>query len=244
MSCLRRSPPLFAAPLFSRIRASDRSRVEKSVGGVGARVKTRVENPTGGRVPSRLAVRSASSPGPTRSVARPAMRRHPGSHSYIEATNLRRLTLWGADPEQWMRETRSMATPADLSHRKRTRIVIADEDRLYAEMVQAAFAEHAEAEVVGIAADGTEALELVEQQNASLVLMDVNMPRLGGIQATRRLRELDNPPTVVLVTGTSATGDDFEALDIGASAYLRKTGDAASLIEVVAALCQLNAAQI
>ena len=70
--------------------------------------------------------------------------------------------------------------------------------------------------VVGEAANGDEAIELAAQLHPDLVLMDVQMPGIDGIETTRRIRALDNPP-VVVVMSTHESGD-YEAVAVAAGA--------------------------
>ena len=93
----------------------------------------------------------------------------------------------------------------------RTRIVIADDDRFFVEMLRTALAEHDEFEVVATAGTGEEAIHHVEELKPSLVLLDVAMPVLGGVEATRQIRKLPDPPAVVLITGDEAETTDAAA---------------------------------
>jgi DNA-binding NarL/FixJ family response regulator len=117
----------------------------------------------------------------------------------------------------------------------RTRIVIADDDRLFAEMLRNALCAHDEFDVVGIATDGAEAVDLAKRLRPNLVLMDWQMPHVDGIEATRTLRVLDDPPAGVLISGTDAAGE-VEAASAGAVGYLRKARGLAELIDVIALL--------
>src|SRR2546423_1679762 len=74
------------------------------------------------------------------------------------------------------------------------RIVIADDDPLFGRMVQAQLSERAEFEVVGLAANGLEAIMLTQELEPDLVLLDVSMPVLDGIDAARIIRQGRRPP--------------------------------------------------
>jgi CheY-like chemotaxis protein len=80
------------------------------------------------------------------------------------------------------------------------------DDRLFAEMLRNALCAHDEFDVVGIATDGAEAVDLAKRLRPNLVLMDWQMPHVDGIEATCTLRELDDPPAVMLISGTDAAG--------------------------------------
>lgn len=77
--------------------------------------------------------------------------------------------------------------------------------------------------VAGSAATGEEALTLARAIAPDLVLMDVNLPGIDGLDATRRLRSLDHPPTVVLLS--TYDEDDFggRARECGAADYVAKS---------------------
>jgi DNA-binding NarL/FixJ family response regulator len=108
-------------------------------------------------------------------------------------------------------------------------------------MLRAALAAHDEFDVVGVVDNGAEAVDKARSLKPALVLMDVAMPTLDGIEATRRLRELAEPPMVVLITGEASEADDKRAYAAGAAAYLRKSQELLSVIDVVVALSRVTA---
>jgi len=116
----------------------------------------------------------------------------------------------------------------------RVRILIAADDRRLSERLRASAEAHETLEVVGIAEDGSEAIRLFEELKPSLVLMDVALPDLGGIEAARRLRERSDSPAVVLML-SDEDARDFETSGVGAAAYMRKTGDLDSMLDIVVA---------
>lgn len=125
--------------------------------------------------------------------------------------------------------------PAD-----RTRILIADDDRRFSERLRVAIEAHDAFEVVGIAETGDEALHLVEALKPALVLMEVAIPGLDGIEAARRMRELSESPAVLLMTADDEA-EDSRAFEVGAAAYLRKSADLVSLVDVVVTFARLGA---
>ena len=131
-----------------------------------------------------------------------------------------------------------MHGPRPRPPQDRTRIVIADDDRRFSEQLRSSLEAHDAFEVVGIASDGEETIHLVETLKPSLVLIDVAMPGLDGIEATRRMRNMPESPAVVLMT--AAEGPDARALEAGAAAYLRKEGDLGPMVDIVAAFASLN----
>jgi DNA-binding NarL/FixJ family response regulator len=77
-------------------------------------------------------------------------------------------------------------------------------------------------EVVGIANNGREAVELAAELKPDVILMDLMMPVMDGLEATRRIRELDIPTQILILTGTDTPVSSEEAAEAGASGYLRK----------------------
>jgi DNA-binding NarL/FixJ family response regulator len=135
-----------------------------------------------------------------------------------------------------MVQTRVMGPQPAVPPAGRTRILIADDDRFFAEMLRSALASHDEFEVVGVVGNGAEAVARTDELKPALVLMDVTMPVLNGIEATRQMRKLVDPPIVVLITGEDGACGDQRAYEAGAAAYLRKSQELVSVIDVVIAV--------
>ncbi len=109
------------------------------------------------------------------------------------------------------------------------RVLIVDDLRVVREGLQLLLGLLDTVEVVGAAADGEEAIARVEQDPPDVVLMDLNMPRLDGIEATRRLA--GSHPHVPVVVLTTLTDDPqvFAALQAGARGFLTKDAGAAEI---------------
>jgi DNA-binding NarL/FixJ family response regulator len=104
-------------------------------------------------------------------------------------------------------------------------VVIADDQRVVREGLATIVGGFGGTEVVGLAGDGEEALELVASRAPDVVLMDLRMPRLGGVEATRALHER-HPDLPVVVLTTYADDDSVvAALSAGAVGYLTKDAD-------------------
>jgi DNA-binding NarL/FixJ family response regulator len=114
------------------------------------------------------------------------------------------------------------------------RLVIADDHALFRDSLRSLL-EARDIEVVGEAADGEEAIELTHRLQPDLVLMDLRMPRMSGVEATRRLcAEL---PAVKVVALTASHDDDdlFETLKAGAQGYILKDLEAEHFFRLLAA---------
>jgi DNA-binding NarL/FixJ family response regulator len=109
------------------------------------------------------------------------------------------------------------------------RVVIADDHPFYRQGL-ARLLEHSGVEVVGQAANGVAAIELVERCAPDVAVVDLNMPGMSGVEVTRRLNER-MPASRVLVVSVSAQEDDVtEAILAGASGYVLKDGPVEEVI--------------
>jgi DNA-binding NarL/FixJ family response regulator len=98
-----------------------------------------------------------------------------------------------------------------------TRIIIADDQALFREGLRTLLSTRPDMDVVGEAANGDEAVALVEQLRPSVVLMDLRMPKVDGIQATARLRERCPDIPVLVLTTFDDDANLFGALRAGAA---------------------------
>ena len=113
------------------------------------------------------------------------------------------------------------------------RVLIADDHRLFAEALEAILAGEERIEVVAYARDGREAVELWQQHKPDLTLMDIAMPVLDGIAATREIRQLDDNACILMLTGSNARSDVDLARQAGAAGYVTKDRIAAELIDAI-----------
>jgi DNA-binding NarL/FixJ family response regulator len=117
------------------------------------------------------------------------------------------------------------------------RILLVDDQKLFVESLQSLIQVYADnIEVVGIAHNGKEAIEYVDEKMPDIVLMDVYMPEMTGVEATRRILA-KHPDIKVMMLSTYDPDDQIkEALRIGASGYLLKDLSATELIASIRAL--------
>jgi DNA-binding NarL/FixJ family response regulator len=116
------------------------------------------------------------------------------------------------------------------------RVLIADDNALFAQTLEMILYDDDRFDVVGLAKDGREAVELAEMLHPDVVLMDITMPRLDGLEATRRLRELGSPAHVVMLTESDLAGDVARARRAGADAYVPKSRITSKLRDAIAAV--------
>ncbi len=118
----------------------------------------------------------------------------------------------------------------------RIRVLVADDQALIRRGMTLILSLEADIEVVGQASDGVEAVEAANRLHPDVVLMDLHMPRKGGVAATREIM-LSLPDTHVLVLTTLDDEETvFEAVRAGAHAYLLKDASESELLETVRAV--------
>ena len=116
-----------------------------------------------------------------------------------------------------------------------TRVVLADDHPMFREGLRFTL-ERAGIQVVGEAGDGAEALELVADTDPDVVVMDLAMPRLGGLAATERLTSSGGRARVLVLTLSEDDADVFAAVRVGAMGYLVKGVAADQVVSAIAAL--------
>jgi DNA-binding NarL/FixJ family response regulator len=113
------------------------------------------------------------------------------------------------------------------------RVLIADDHRLFAEALRAILSADERIEVVGLAASGEEAIRRAGELSPDVVLMDISMPGVDGVEATRQIRAAQPESQVVMVTGSDARQDVDAARSAGAAGYVTKDRIAAELIGAI-----------
>ena len=113
------------------------------------------------------------------------------------------------------------------------RVLIADDEPLFVETVEALLAGDERVEVVGTATNGQQAVELATALTPDVTLMDISMPILDGIEATRRIRERVPNACVLVLTGSSISADVDRARQAGVSAFLTKDRLGTQLVNAI-----------
>jgi len=115
------------------------------------------------------------------------------------------------------------------------RVLLVDDQALFREGLRTLLSVEPSVLVVGEARDGAEALALVEQTHPGVVLMDLRMPGMDGVSATRRLRARFPRSQVLVLTTFDDDASIFEAVRAGAVGYLLKDASTATLVEAIRA---------
>ena len=115
----------------------------------------------------------------------------------------------------------------------RIRVLIADDHPLFAEALRVTLATDSRLEVVGMARDGSEAVELAKALDPDVVLMDISMPGMDGFEATRTLRDLDPDSCILILTGSNSRLDIDRARQAGAAGYVTKDRIALDLVPAI-----------
>jgi len=113
-----------------------------------------------------------------------------------------------------------------------TRVLIADDQALFREGLRKVLEANG-LEVVGEAANGEEAVQLTIERTPDVVLMDLRMPVMDGVGATRQIAQLPRAPRVVALTTFDDDASVFDALRAGALGYLLKDAQSTKLIEAI-----------
>ena len=118
----------------------------------------------------------------------------------------------------------------------RIRVLIADDHRIFRQGLRQICEVLGSFHVVGEAENGRDALELAQKLRPDVILMDINMPVLDGVQASRLISESMPSSRVIMLTMYRQDGYVFEAIKAGAQGYLLKDADEQELIDTVKAV--------
>jgi DNA-binding NarL/FixJ family response regulator len=113
------------------------------------------------------------------------------------------------------------------------RILIADDHHLFREGLARVLNEAPGMSVVASVSNGLEALSRTTEFKPDVILMDVNMPKLGGVEATRQLRKIHPQASVLMLTVSENEQDLYDAIRAGARGYLLKNATSSELIDAI-----------
>jgi two-component system nitrate/nitrite response regulator NarL len=118
------------------------------------------------------------------------------------------------------------------------RVLVVDDEPLFVEMVEAMLGTEEGIEIAGRAADGAEGVRLAGELDPDVVLMDISMPVMNGIDATRQIRVRNPDACVLILTGGSNVADIDKARMAGAAGYLTKDRIASDLVSEIRELAE------
>ena len=125
-----------------------------------------------------------------------------------------------------------------MSEAERIRVLIVDDHALFRRGLMLVLESEDGIEVVGEADDGEDAIAKAEQLAPDVVLMDVRMPRISGIEATSRLSEMLPTTKIIMLTVSDEEEDLYEAIKAGATGYLLKEISIEEVADAVRAVTQ------
>jgi two-component system nitrate/nitrite response regulator NarL len=122
------------------------------------------------------------------------------------------------------------APAAVHNHQDSIRVLIVDDEPLFTEMIETLLDVEDGVEVIGKAKHGKQGVMLAQELGPDVIVMDVSMPVMDGLEATREIREQDPGALVLILTGGTNVTDVDKARTAGAAGYLTKDRIAAELV--------------
>ncbi len=139
-----------------------------------------------------------------------------------------------------MTEDQAAATPPGAASGEPIRVLVVDDHALFRRGLQMVLEQEEDIEVVGEAGDGAEAVERASDTVPDIILMDVRMPKRGGIDACTAIKDAVPSAKIIMLTISDEEADLYDAIKAGASGYLLKE---ISIEEVAAAIRAVNEGQ-
>lgn len=113
------------------------------------------------------------------------------------------------------------------------RVLVVDDHELVRSGITRMLADNPDLDVIGQASSGEEAIEFVRENRPDIVLMDIRMPGIGGLEATRRILRLDDSIRVIVVTACADDPYPSRVMQSGAQAYITKGADIQEMVRAI-----------
>ena len=113
------------------------------------------------------------------------------------------------------------------------RVVVADDEAGYRKALSSVLANAPDIDLVGVAMNGREAFDLVMDKDAEVLLTDIQMPKMSGLECLRELTKRKRDTAVVILTVHEDDGNVFEAVRSGAMSYLLKTSTPKEVVDAI-----------
>ncbi len=121
--------------------------------------------------------------------------------------------------------------------KKKIKVMLADDQAILADGIRSVLSSSREIEVVGIAANGEEAIALAGEKHPDVILMDIRMPEMNGVIATQEIKQRYPEIKVIVLTTFDDSDYILGAINNGASGYLLKDTSAPALIDAIKNAC-------
>jgi len=116
---------------------------------------------------------------------------------------------------------------------KKISVLIVDDHSLVRQGLKQLIELEEDINVIALAGDGEEAILKAQQLRPDIILLDINMPNINGIQTLRRLKDMDSTIKVIMLTFHEDREYLFETINLGANGYVLKDAESASLIKAI-----------
>lgn len=113
------------------------------------------------------------------------------------------------------------------------RVLVVDDHELVRSGITRMLADNPDIDVIGEASSGEEAIDFVRKDSPDIVLMDIRMPGIGGLEATRRVLRIDDAIRVIVVTACADDPYPTRVMQAGASAYITKGADIKEMVRAI-----------
>ena len=126
-----------------------------------------------------------------------------------------------------------------MTNQKENIKVLLVEDHIMARMGTAIFIQNTDGlELIGQAEDGLEAIKLAKTLNADVILMDIGLPKMDGIEATKKIKESGVDSSILMLTSRDSEDDVYAALQAGADGYIMKGCNLDALLSAIKSVSQ------